>query len=555
MFDHEFTKYEIATYLRECEKMMFYASNNDNIEFFRLFALALHRDNKSQYAIMSHYNEMLDIYEIVLLMRILTGVYDNYIEFFKDETIESLDIPTDFILTDRKFTKKHIITCLRNAFNHVNDPKKNSYRIIRVNEDGKSKIKLEVLYNPGGQIPVHAIIGIDRLKKICLEIFKNNKAELVPYIDINNMEESILDNPLRKYYIGKDMSELNKNNLLESLNSDTKRDSELLFLENGMSYEDYYYTDEQDAKIKKDLKWWGDLKISGFKVINHLLRKVMPFPCLKDKAVLLNLIVVDKYARRVNGTYLELKKAAYRIAELDTISKNSPLYPYSQIFERDMNMFYETLDIENVLSITSSIYYGYLFDNLVEDEFVKLGTEQEIKKENLVKAFYNLSWYIGRDDNYKILDWDSEEKYYSKSKEFLNIDVSFENMRKCAELYYNNGMMSKEENSKFMDIPIHIMVDKQKDGEKKQMGISCIKNDIYYYYSIKNVHLKVCGEDQQQRFANSDEIDFFIKELDNLTYEERKENKKLIEEVIENLLFEKEERIKEEQEEEKIMKL
>ena len=129
MFDHEFTKYEIVTYLRECEKMMFYASNNDNVEFFRLFALALHRDNKSQYAIMSHYNEMLDIYEIVLLMRILTGVYDNYIEFFKDEAIESLDIPTDFVLTNRKFTKKHIITCLRNAFSHVNDPKRNSYRI------------------------------------------------------------------------------------------------------------------------------------------------------------------------------------------------------------------------------------------------------------------------------------------------------------------------------------------------------------------------------------------------------------------------------------------
>ena len=527
MFEHEFSKYEIVTYLREYNKLMLYSTVNRKDKFFDSFKKLMRRDKKAQYAIVSHYNEMVDIYEIVLLTRYLTILYDNYFEYLLNENIENINIPDDILLVNKKYTKKEIITNLRNAFNNVDNPKRDSFRLIRVDEDSKSKIKLEVLYMVDN-MPFHAILDADILKDICYGINDINKISLahIQALKVKNKQFKPSDIAIRTYYFGENMYKANRNIIIEKLNNNKDKPCELLFLENGLSYDEYSYNDKQYNKVLEDLQVWGNKNVSGYEVQDHLLKKVMPLSCLKEKSILMNLILTDKYVKEYDKSYHDIVDEATKIAILKRVDEESPLYPYANTYESDRQIMYELFDYENILSITNSIYYEYLFGNLIEENYVKFTNSNIADKEKVIKAFSNMHWYKGEKEAFVLYDWD---KNYNKPT--INMEIDFEKMEKCADLYYQYAIYFMPEDNKFMDIPIHFMVEKQIDGSNKKIGISCIKNNKYYFYNMFKEYLVVCGETQRQRYANKEELEFFLNELNNLSIEEKQDNDELLQEI------------------------
>lgn len=515
MFDHEFKKSEIATYLKEFNKLMSYASMHRDMKFFDLFKMIMRRDNKIQYAIASHYNEMIDIYEIILLTKYLKEFYDNYFEFLLDEITEKFNISNDFIIFPKKISKKEIITNLKEAFDN-----EKFYRIIRVDEDSTSKVKIEILYTNHESKVFHAIIDAETLKKICLELHINTDIEL-SYIQLtgNNLFSSD-EISLRRYYIKDYIPEKNKKDLLYCINNRDSKSCEIVFLENGMDYEDYYYKDVEYAKIGEDLKYWGTKKISGYEVMEHLLRKVMPFSSLKERPLLLNLILTDSYMRDYKSMYSDMENELKKIGILKKVSIDSPLYLYIKKYGANRQASYEIQDYENIISITNSIYYGYMFSNIINEDEIEIDNKK-IPRIKLSNSFNNFLWYKCSNERYMICNYENEREYNSNS-----FKTDIDNIK--LDRYLKDYDIAKEEG--YMDIPIHFMIE-DKDNFKKTIGLSFIKDNVYYFYNLNKEYLLVCGLDQKQRYATLDEMKIFMKELENLSEEERLRNNKSLENI------------------------
>ena len=62
MEKHEFTKYEIATYLRDYNRTLTYAIMNQDVPLYEVFKHHMQVDNRIQYLIKDYYYEMISIH-------------------------------------------------------------------------------------------------------------------------------------------------------------------------------------------------------------------------------------------------------------------------------------------------------------------------------------------------------------------------------------------------------------------------------------------------------------------------------------------------------------
>ena len=326
-----------------------------------------------------------------------------------------------------RFSKKQIIKYIRNAFNH-NDHN-DLLKFLRVYEDNAEKIKVEILLNSTKPIPFHIILDIDQLIAIT---FENQNANTFQFlfgystqpisINSSNAIRALDDVYLRKFYSRKKISDEQKKRLIKPIiNGKNGKNIESVFLDNGMEYKEFHYFTDQRIKIEEDLKRWEKMGFKGNAVLGYLLRKVMPISSMKSRTITMNLALVDFYMKNWDSTFFDMVKDLRNLLKEKKCNKDSPFWNYVQSFGLDNNILYEVLDVYNLVSITNTIYFGYLFDTLVTDDDIIINDTKTIKREKIRNSFVHMRWFKGINECFKLFDWDNgiDNEFNPKSANFF----------------------------------------------------------------------------------------------------------------------------------------
>ena len=553
MKNHEFTKYEISTYLRDFDRTLLYATMNQDVSLYKNFKQHMINDGRIQYAIRDYYLEMISVYEMLLISKFLTALYDNYFDYLLEASINSINIPDGIFVNsnDRsKFSNKQIIKYIRNAFNHNDNTEFDLVKFIRVNEGDKDNIKVEILLRNTKPIPFHIVLDIKDLITISYEI-KNHSTVIIGSkrskrpVSLNSTNaDKVLNNMfLRKFFARKKLTDAQKEAIVSCVKENNKtKNYEQFFLENGMEYRDIPYDIAQKIRIEEDLKYWESLGKNGDDVISHLLDKVMPFSWSKDRVLTMNLILANWYMRKDGSTILDLARDARRVYQNKTFDEKSPLDLYCRSFGIDNRIIYDSEDLYNILSITDAIYYGYLFDTLITDSKININDSKSVSREKIRDSFVHMRWYKGIHECFKLFDWDNgiDNEYNPNSPGFWKYNIKYDDMIKCAELYFQRIVEPKTNRDGYMDLPIHFKKNIFEDGTSILTSISFIKKGVFYCCLLndmcENTNLLVRDESQIGRPANAEEIMCFISELDNLSEKEKKDFSDSIEAIKKDLL-------------------
>jgi hypothetical protein len=481
------------------------------------------------------------------------GIFAHYFDNLLESSINKINIPDSIFANknDRsKFSNKQIIKFIRNALNHNDNPSHDLARFIRIDENEKEQIKVEILLKNTKPIPFHVMLDIHELISICFEIKKansiiigSNRSTRPISLNSTNVNETLNNIFLRKFFARKKLTDEQKERIISHMNSNNRtKNYEEFFLENGMEYKDIPYSIAQKVKIEEDLKYWESLGEKGNDVISHLLNKVMPFSWAKDRVLTMNVILSSYYMRNGKNTIFDLVKDARQTYQSKSLNEDSPLMLYVKLFGIDDNILYDSIDFKNLLSITNAIYYGYLFDTLVTDNEVNINNSKTIKREKIRDSFVHMRWYKGVNECFKLFDWGNgiDKEYNPNDPEFWKSNIRYEDMAKCAESYFQRIVKRQINVNGYMDSPIHFKKNFLEDGTSLLIGISFIKNGVFYCLDLKDkqedLNLLVCDDSQIQRLANEDEKRLFISELDNLSEKEKTDFSNIIEAIRNNLI-------------------
>lgn len=547
---YTYSKKEIATYLRDFYRMILIASQNQTVSFFRVFQHTLKEDGRLQYAIKDYYQHMIQVYEYMLILKNFTILYDNKFNYLQENQIDAINIPKNIFVNEndcKRFSKKQIIKFIRNAFNHNDNNDKELIKFIRVNEDGQEKIKAEIFLKNTKPIPFHVILDQNTLIPIMFEL---NKASTINMLVHRNETEISINSStvykelnkiyLRKFFSKKKLTanELEQlNNFIKNVGQTKHRETELGLI--GLEYKDFRYTTSQKVKIAEDLAYWESIGEDGNDIIFHLTNKVMPLAYMKERTLIMNLCLTDYYIKLGSASFFDIVKEARKIFVSKECDNTSPLFSYVHIYGIDDNILYDSFDFDNLISITDSIYHGYIYDSLITEEQIEISSTKTIPREKIRNSFVHMRWFKGVNECYKLFDWGNgiDDEFNSKSSTFWSSNIRMIDMMTSAEKYYQKALKNQNENEPFLEEPIHFRKQTLSDGVDIIDCISFLKKSVFYFLNLnpndsENMYkLYVIDNSQVQRIATDEEAKIFIEELSNLTDKEKNDYKEILEEI------------------------
>ena len=549
MIIHEYSKYEVATYLRDFNRTILCSIANEDKCFFDIFRNCLYYDKRLQYGNTDYYFTMLNIYELLLQSKNLTMFYDNYFDFLYESKIDSLKIPDEIFVNkeDRKnFSNKQIIKFIRNALNHNDNPNHDLCKFIRTFDNDKELVKIEILLKNTKPVPFHVIVDSFQLFNISEEICKANsivagsiRSRKQIYLASYNCNETMNNLFYRKFFVRNKLTDQQKEKLLNQFDKvNATKNYESFLIENGLDYKDYDFTLAQKYKVQEDLEYWESIGVKGNDITNHLIKNVLPLSIVKDKLFLINFILTNFYMRDLNKSLYDLLTDARRAVVDKKVSDKSPLSMYVARYGLDEQLVYEVLDYDNIASLSFSIYYGYLFDSLVTDEKINITDEQVYDRERIRNSFVHMRWFKGAKEGFKLYDWDNgiDNEFNREAPGFWKGSVSFINMDRCAERYFHSKISELDDKDSYISVPIHV----RGTFEDGTIAIHFLKNGKNYHLSLikenNEYNLKVIDEEQFFRPATNEEKITFLEELDNLYDYEKEKYSFYINDIKNNLL-------------------
>ncbi|HIT21996.1 MAG TPA: hypothetical protein IAB56_03340 [Candidatus Scybalousia intestinigallinarum] len=569
--EHEFTKSEIATYLKDFHETTMLAAKYYKQSFFEVFLNAMAYDNRIQFANSAYYQEMISIYQFQVLSKYLTAFYDNNrskkknnLNYLLENRLESISIPEKiFVAPSSKsdFSNQEIIELIRYAFNHNDKPDHALLKFLRVYENGKIDIYAELLVEDKDKGKLFKVrLNLGDFSNIILE-FKSalnfnllvirNKINFTSSTDIDVILNNIY---VRKFYPkGKTSEEQLKNlndyfsEMLEQeksekqvMKKDLKTQQEELkkkqdeyeefLMKNGLEFKDYSLTDFQKEKIKEELKNWPT---EGNNVLFHLVNNVMPLSGLKLRNLIINFCLVDFFMKKPECSLDQIREEAAKIFTENQCPKNSSLYTYTKFWGIDNNFLYDVFDLENSLSTASAIYYGYLFDTLTTGKGdIGIMSGNEVSRTNLRNSFVHMRYGSGSNDSWELFDLKDKK---NPSKKFRKI-ISSKDMEECSKRIYREKTKQESQKDDFMDMPIQFGYVYSKKEESMVATILCTKGSNCYFFPLLAINdlptLKVIRKDQSLKDATEEEKGMFINELHNLSNRVNEKYKFLIDQII-----------------------
>lgn len=520
------SKIEVATYLRDYSNLMILSSKNPDEKFFDLFKQMLIEDKRGQYAIKKYYYDMILIYEFFLVNRKYSFLSDIAFDFLLESNLSEITIPKDIFVNkedSNKFSKKQIIKFIRNALNHNN----NNELYSLYDEDGK--IKVEIFLKNTKPIPFHVEMNLeDQLLKIMNGLRYSNKKDLIVYKTLNtlNWDNSDLNLELdkifyRRFYYKNKV----KRDLIDKICKEVKEeDDESLKYhldEENISYVDYKLTLPQKLRILEALEKWNffDKNI----LIQYLVTTVVPLGVTKVKLLNLSMTIAGRYVlvgqKSFKDISVDAKNLYFNVQDI-----NNPLYDNKE--EPITNFLLRVLDTNSHVSIALSIYYGYMLDTLIKEDYIKIN-EIDYPREKLRNSFVHGRWFNGINDCFKLYDCDNGDKNELNYNWRASLPINYFN--EAMEFYYKNYI---NQNKIFSNFVPYVRID-----DDKPISITLVKDNITYVCNLDVKSYidefipwglyKIKGNDLT--FVESiEEADYFFDEVKKYIFKEESDGKNIM---------------------------
>jgi len=471
------SKIEIATYLRDYSKLMEYVIKNPNDNFFDLFKKMLRDENRGQYAIGSYYDNMITIYQFFLLNKKYSFMSDSLFDHILEDRLLQINIDRNVFVNSEdynKFSKKQIIKFIRNALNHNNNDDRELYSLY-INQKN-AEIEIEIFLKNTKPIPFHIKINVQDYINIMEALYKASKLDLTYYKTTSSLDLSKtndLDSELdkivyRRYYF---------NNKLEArefqrLYGDKKAPISIENLDKSeISHVDYHLTTPQKLKILEELKKWSVIDKDGNISIDYILPTVIPLGVAKYNLLNFNFIIANYYLKSFNKSYNDIFEDV-RDIHVNPTNVENPLYDYNEEKKQNTSIVLQGLDFFSNINLALSIYYGYMFDTVITDEFVKINGK-DYPREKIRNSFVHGRWFNGINDCFKLYDCDNGDKNELNYNWRISIPADY--IKETVEKYYNENKKSV-----FYEYPMFIEFNKY----KKHPQITLIKEGKTYIYNL-----------------------------------------------------------------------
>lgn len=535
--EYTYSKIEIASYLRDFVKILTMSIENPKIPFYKLGNTLLISEHRQQLFCDDYYTDMVEIWHIFLAAKIFELSKDAVFDGVKESDIKNINIPNSIFINPSdayRFSKKQILKYIRNAFAH-NKSDRELYKIKKVND----KIKVEISLLNTEPIPFNVLIDEEIIGEM-LNILSKSKLLKAVFIKTkkpinflnDNIEQQVLNNLYyRLFYLKSE----DRDKLVGQITNNTgnEKSSEIM-IKAGAEYKDFRFSLPQAVKINDEVK---TCKISyGIFDVDNLTSEMI-------KSVIMPLCTEEVYsAHQIFDNYFINCYSNLNDAMLD-ISKK-----YKGKGVQDSNYISE--NIKNIITMTSvsgkfyeiifNIYNQFMFDSLIKDETIKIG-KIDVNVEKLRNSLVHSRWHGGANDRMYFYDWGNGLK--NELDPNWKLVVKKVDLRDSIENYYQQ-LISLENN--IPDAPIHFRFNRQ-GKSPVATDISFVRNGKGYAYPLdcklkklnKEKGVYISNGDEYLLTNNIEELNVFLKEIHNLTEDEKNNFKheiSEIEEYISNLI-------------------
>ena len=439
--EESFSKYDIATFLRDYADVMDVATNNPNIPLYDIYCDILNREGRSNEANFDNYQKMINFVIFFTNIRMFSIVYDNYFQYVREEDLKDLDLSSIFIDQNdyNKFanSKKDIIKYVRNGLNHN---LQNELCHYSFNDDMSYNVNISL---NGTNPPFNARINYTKLLEIMFKImYRARKCDItiLKNKDTSNKKYNMrhLSNMIKNYYVRR-IHPKTKNGLsseiidLIKLHGDgVFKNPELLndqvdVSDYQLSWQDAYACEEKIKNLDSILSQYN----YGKDLINEDLVKFVVY-----NTIPLGIFKLD----HLNYELHMLLKARFsnvslNQASLQAITDSDDIEVFKTV---NNSWFYYMNDRVSNIFFARMLYATYMFDSVIKDENVVINNKQ-ISKERIRNAFVHMRDYFSTN---KIHLFDLTGKRRDKIINELNqesvLSISKEDLKLLLEGYYNN---------------------------------------------------------------------------------------------------------------------
>lgn len=438
--EEKFNKYEIATYLRDYANLIEIATKYSNIPLFEVYKNLLSSQGRELEATIDNYHIMMNFVIFFTNVRMFSIIYDNYFQYVREEDLKTVDFSNVFVNKDDynnfKNHKKDIVKYIRNALNHnlQND-------LCNYSFDSKGGYNVGISLkntNP----PFNAKIGYFKLLEIMFEIMKRaNRSDITILRNKKNIHERKNNNQLaifaRDFYFRRiypknkniDLSDLIKY-LKENGSENVKENEQLIdkvdIVDYQLSWLDAYVVEEKYKELEKKLNASGKKELVNDDLFRYVIYNTVPLGILKldHLSYELNLLLKAR-----NGN-LSLSKASNMAVVKNVDNNYFSATPNSRLY-------YMNDEINNVF-FAKSLYAGYMFDSVIQDDKITIGGKEYLK-DRIRNSFVHMRNFFSKEKIHLFdLVGKKRDKIVNDLNQELVLSVKKQDLDNLLDGYYDN---------------------------------------------------------------------------------------------------------------------
>lgn len=436
-----FSKYDIATYLRDYANIMDVATINPNISLYDIYCDILNREGRINEANYDNYQKMINFVIFFTNIRMFSIVYDNYFQYVREEDLKDLDLSSIFIDQSdyKKFenNKKDIIKYIRNGLNHN---LQNELCHYSFNDDMSYNVIISL---KGVNPPFNARINYVALLEVMFKImYRARKCDItiLKNKDTSNKKYDLrhLANMVKNYFIRR-VHPKTKNGVNEDIVNLIKLHGDGVFknphlLKDKVDVSDYQLSWQDAFACEEKIKNLDEILSKtnyGKDLINEDLVKFVVY-----NTIPLGMLKLDHLNYEL---HLLLKARFSNIslnqASLKAITDSNDSEAFKSV---NNSWFYYMSDKVSNIFFARMLYATYMFDSVIKDEKLVINNK-EYSKDRIRNAFVHMRNYFSTN---KIHLFDLTGKKKDKIINELNqesvLSISKEDLKLLLERYYAN---------------------------------------------------------------------------------------------------------------------
>ncbi len=439
--EESFSKYDIATYLRDYAAIMDLASNDPNKPLYDIYQGVLYSQGRDSEISIDNYQKMINFIIFFTNIRMFSIIYDNYFQYVHEEDLKDIDFSDIFIdksdYKDFEKNKKDIIKYIRNGLNHN---LQNELCHYSFNDDMSYKVNISL---KGTNPPFNASINYIKLLEIMFKIMNKAKKYDVTILknkDISNKKYDIkhISNMVKNYFVRRihpktkngypdesiDLIKLHGNNVFKNI--------ELLkdkvdIIDYPLSWKDAYAIEEKIKDLDKILSSYN----YGKDLINEDLVKFVVY-----NTIPLGILKLDHFNYELHMLLkARFSNISLNQASLEAITSSNDSEAFKSV---NNSWFYYMSDKVSNIFFARMLYASYMFDSVILDNKITVDGK-EYSKDRIRNAFVHMRNYFSTDKMHLFdLTGKRKDKIINELNQEPIISISKQDMKLLLDSYYVN---------------------------------------------------------------------------------------------------------------------